>query len=237
MAYTRVSRVLIFGDNREVAEVWAHALRQRSLQVDIYELTAEAINRCGPTTQSASLVILDANAPGSAEVALCSLLRARFTSPLLVFTFQTDERHQLQIYDAGADESVTKPLGIALFLSKVQAWLRRSASTALLTSRSVQPSFKVDVIQRRITTPDGRTTRLSRLEFRLFQLLVTNHDQVLESGLLIDRIWGLEGGDISQLKNLIYRLRQKIEPNPAEPLYIHSEPNYGYKLTGLLTKN
>lgn len=234
---SHILRILVLSDDKETADMWAHGLRQRGLQVDLHMLNSATINGLNSAVQGYSLIIVDVNEPGTGEVSFCRMIRTQFSNPLLVFTYEKDERLHLRIYEAGADECVAKPIGIALLLSKIQAWLRRTVAAGSPTPGPLAHNFKVDFAQRRVTTPDGKTVRLSRLEFRLFHLLITNHDQILETDLIIDRVWDIDGGDASQLKNLIYRLRQKIERDPADPLYIHTEPNFGYVLQFMPAKD
>jgi DNA-binding response OmpR family regulator len=223
-------RLLMLSDDADVAESWGHGLRQRGFYVDVHELTAATIHGLQAMMPSYSLAIIDVNESETEETFYCGLVRAHFLNPLLLFTYETDERVHLRIYNAGTDECVAKPIGIGLLLSKIRAWLHRSMVVGALNQPLERHAFKVDNVQRRITTPAGITVRLSRFEFRLFQLLMTNHNQILEAELIIDRVWEADGGDISQLKNLVYRLRQKIEPNPSQPRYIHTEPYHGYVL-------
>jgi DNA-binding response OmpR family regulator len=91
--------------------------------------------------------------------------------------------------------------------------------------------LRLDPAWRTILTADGSAIKLSTLEFRLLHLLMINRGQVLPSDIIVDRVWGYGGeGDSTLLKNLVYRLRRKIEPDPRQPRYIQTVAGEGYSL-------
>ena len=91
--------------------------------------------------------------------------------------------------------------------------------------------LRLEPAKRQVITPEGKAVRLTNLEFRLLHLLMMNRGQVLESGVIVDRVWGYIGDtDRVPLKNVVYRLRRKIEPDPSRPRYICSVGGVGYTL-------
>ena len=147
-------------------------------------------------------------------------IRANSVQPLLFFTYETDERFHLNAYELGVEECIAKPIGIPLFLAKVHAWLHRAAiqnapNTILCVSR-----FQIDPERRLVTTPDEVTIKLSNLECRLLYVLMANRGRILESQLLVDRIWSeYQDVDSQLVKNLIYRLRRKIDRSGPSEIY------------------
>jgi DNA-binding response OmpR family regulator len=120
---------------------------------------------------------------------------------------------------------------VPLFLAKLSAWLRRSLGETALrpTTRLRSDHFHLDAYRRYLVTNEGKAMRLSTLECNLLSLLMHNEGHVLEADTIIDRVWSNYGtGDKALLKNLIYRLRRKIEPDPATPRYIQTVNGQGY---------
>jgi DNA-binding response OmpR family regulator len=146
----------------------------------------------------------------------------------------------LAAYEAGVDEYVALPIGPRLFLAKVTAWLRRSwtVSASALDALHVGP-VQLDGKKREVVAPSGRAIKLSNLEFRVLHFLMSHYGQVVETDLLVERVWGYtESEGASLVKNVVYRLRQKIEPDPSHPRFIRQVAGLGYIFrtgqTGLL---
>jgi two-component system, OmpR family, response regulator RegX3 len=108
--------------------------------------------------------------------------------------------------------------------------MRRSWTVPASMLSSFQAGdFRLDPAQRQLVLQTGKVVKLTSLEFRLLHVLMSHPNQVLESSLLIDRVWGANsGGDSVLLKNVVYRLRRKIEPDPSQPRYIQSITGEGY---------
>jgi DNA-binding response OmpR family regulator len=136
----------------------------------------------------------------------------------------------LKAYESGVDEYVIKPIGPLVFLAKVNAWLRRSWTVPTTMLESVQSAeFRLDPSARLLLRPDGSAIKLTNLEFRLLHFMMLNQNQVLNGVLLVERVWGYSWhGDSSVLKNVIYRLRRKLELDPQNPSYLKTIPGEGY---------
>lgn len=222
-------RVLVMHLQQDLGDMFSHALSQRGIHAIPVDASIQGVER--DTLLTCDLVIVDADDDQEGILTLCMDIRTVFSGPLLVATYEQGEPFQLRLYRQGVDECIRKPVGIPLFLAKVTAWLRRSVVEPLPLSTVSDSEFRLDTVQRILTTPDGRTLRLSQLECRLFQVMLSNRGQVLESSQLIDRVWWeFDDGDAHQLKNLVYRLRRKIEPEPGSPRYIRTVAGQGYCL-------
>ena len=216
--------ILIMSDERETAEVWAHGLRRRGATV----VTA-TLNDPPESVHGYNLVVVNVDDVGVEALQPCRRMRAKFVGPILVFTYEQNEPFHLQLYHEGIDESIPKPIGIPLFLAKVTAWLQRAATPLKPITEPSAKGFDMDSFQRILTAPDGVKKKMSHLEYRLMSVLLNNRGQVLETEVLIDRVWTDGDGDSHMLKNLIYRLRRKIEPNPQDPQYIETIAGHGYR--------
>jgi two-component system response regulator RegX3 len=180
------------------------------------------------------LIILEDFNAQDEELELCQKLRAETAVPILYLTSKTGEAFFLKTYKTGADECIPLPISPRLFQAKVSAWLRRTQSMPMTALDEVAGGgFRLNPGQRRLATPDGEVLRLTILESRLLFLLMSHAGRVFETETLVERVWGSYGsGDSVLLKNLVYRLRRKIEPDPGSPRYLLTEASQGYKFVG-----
>lgn len=155
---------------------------------------------------------------------------AEAVNPILLMTPRRHEAHLLEAYQAGVDECIVKPISPSLFLAKVKSWLRRSWTVPAEALNGVQAGdLQLDPARRELITATGSVVKLTNLEFRLLHLLMSHRGQVLDSNLIIDRVWGYTGGGNSVLlKNVVYRLRRKVEPDPSQPRYIQTATGERY---------
>ncbi|HEX5838050.1 MAG TPA: response regulator transcription factor [Anaerolineales bacterium] len=223
------AKALIICDDRDTCQTWAYCLRQKGIDVVTAGLTKEVVQQW--TEEIPDLVVIDVNTSQLEGLTLCRRLREEMTIPILLLTPQSSESHILEGYLAGVDEYVPKPVSPALFMAKVKVWLRRSWTIPAETLEVVQVSdFKLDPHNRQVLRLPDKGIRLTNLEFRLLYLLMKNPGRILETEYIVERVWGYHGeGNSHLLKNLIYRLRRKIEPEPNTPFHIHTEPGIGYK--------
>jgi len=222
------SNVLLVSNDQEVGGIWAFALRQMGLEATLVRSAAEAMDQWSSGTFD--LVVIDVYGPALDGIELTRQLRAQAVNPILLFTPNRNETHMLEAYGAGVDECVVKPVSPSLFMAKVRAWLRRSWTVPARALETIQArTLCLDPARREVTTERGSVVRLTNLEFRVLHLLMCHPDQVLPSDLIVDRVWGCAGGgDGVLLKNVVYRLRRKIEPNSSEPRYLQTVAGEGY---------
>jgi DNA-binding winged helix-turn-helix (wHTH) protein len=142
----------------------------------------------------------------------------------------------LKAYDAGIDECIIKPINPSLFHAKVKAWLRRSLSLPLYALDPIRVgNIKLNPVDRRIVFLGGASFQLTTLELRLLYMLMSRSGRPVPAEELIQKVWGYgEEADNTVLKNVIYRLRRKIETNPAEPAIIQTVVGVGYKFVAYL---
>ena len=220
--------VLMVDDDNEIGQIWAHALRQRQLAVVLVTSANQALS--AREVNIFDLVIINAHTPQLDGIDLVQKLRAMGVVPILLFTPRSDEEFLLKAYAAGVDECVATPIGPRLFLAKIMAWLRRSWTVSVENMGMLQVGpVRLDGAQRMALTPAGTSVKLTNLEFRVLYLLMSHYGQVLDTDTVIERVWGFTDTDGSNLlKNVVYRLRKKIEPDPAHPRYIRQVAGAGY---------
>ena len=221
------ARVLLVSDDPETCQLWAFGLKQRGLESIMAGSAEVAMDYWAE--KSFSLVIINVYANQADGIKLCRQLRSEIVNPILVFLSSRDESQALAAYEAGADECIFKPIGLRLFLAKVAAWSRRSWTVPTQALTSLQASdLQLDAVRRQVVTA-AKVVELTNLEFRLLHFLMNHQDQVIETTTIIDRVWGYNShADGTSLKNVVYRLRRKIEPDPHQPRYILTIMGEGY---------
>ncbi len=221
--------VLIVSDEPESAAVWAFSLKQAGLDVCVAGFSDKTLQVWSAETPD--IVILEDYKARLDVVEFCQKMRLEAAVPLLLLTSRYDESYMLKAYESGVDDCLTQPISPRLLLVKVRAWLRRAQVVPIGVLNELSAgNFILAPDRRLITLPDGKVLKLTNLETRLLYILMNHHSWVMETDYLVDRVWGHSGnGDSVLLKNLIYRLRRKIEPDPSQPRYLLTETNIGYK--------
>lgn len=222
------AKALLVCDDPEGGRVWSYALGQIGLEVTVVGSSEQALDQC--TKQTFTLLIIDVSASQLDGVDLCRRLRGEAVNPILLLTPKTDETHALEAYRAGADECIPKPVSRSLLLAKVKTWLRHSQLVPTAALSTLQAGdLLLDPATREVAWPTGAVVRLTNLEFRVLHLLMSHRGRVLDPDLIIDRVWGYGGGgDRVLLKNVVYRLRRKVERDPRQPRYVQTVAGEGY---------
>lgn len=221
-------RVLIVADMQESAHIWAHALVQNGFQVTMSEIRKRNAQSSDPRKYDL-IIVDDSNDPEDA-LAACRVIRDHTEQPILLFTYEGAERFQMRAYDAGVEECVIKPVGNALFMGKVNAWVRRATTGDGGLRELYVAGMCLDPARRVLTLANSAKIKLSALEVRLLCFLMANTDQILESTTLVSQVWtDYRNVDPSALKDLVYRLRSKMEVTPGNPEYIQTVGGVGYR--------
>ena len=175
------------------------------------------------------LVVTDLSMPNMNGLELCRRLRTITSVPVIILSVRGEEKIKIEALDAGADDYVTKPFGMAELLARVRAALRRSPETSEEATVIEEGDFRVDLETRQVQVA-GREIRLSPKEFDLLVYFIRHSGKVLTHRTLLASTWG---GDYTEqteyLRVFIRHLRKKIEPDPAKPRYILTDPWIGYR--------
>ena len=223
------ARVLLISDDYSTARIWSHILNEKNIDATLLGSPEEALQVWSETIPD--LIIIDAYAREFDGINLVRQLREQGVVPIILLTPVNNETYILETYRAGVDECVIKPVSPALFQVKVKAWLRRSWSMPAESLDVLKAGgLQLDPTRRQVITDDQQTINLTNLEFRLLHLLMSHPGWVMTTEDIVLKIWGYHGnGDSSLLKNVVYRLRRKIDPDQGNPRYIHTEAGLGYK--------
>src|SRR5215211_3177307 len=225
-------KVLVVDDDRVLADLVSFTLRRSGYEVLIAGDARTAIERWAE--DQPDLIILDVNLPGTAELqdgfAICRRIRSESDVPIILLTVRGEENDVVHGLEAGADDYVLKPFSPRQLVARIQAVTRRGRSTE--TARH-PAKFSVDGLDfnpklREVHLADGTSKSLTSLESRLLEYLMLNAGHVLTTDDLISDVWGASGGNSEMLRQLVRRLRAKIEDDSSNPYYIQNLPGLGY---------
>jgi DNA-binding response OmpR family regulator len=217
-------RVFIICDQTDTAPLWGFLIREKGLVAILETSIQRAMERA--LDDIPDLIVIDVNAPHAERLALCRHFRSLSASPILLFLPAHNEAEILEAYRLGVDECVVKPISPAIFLAKIIAWGKRSWSQPLSPLRTGK--LRLDPGRRRAIDPAGREIRLTNLEFRLLYLLMGRPGYVFRAEEILEAVWGSgRRSDQTLLKNMVYRLRRKLEEESLDPTLIQTRPG-GY---------
>jgi DNA-binding response OmpR family regulator len=226
-----IPKVFVVCDQRDTAPVWGYILRQQGLIVIMETSIEKAIDRW--SAEMPDLVVLDLDVEHEERMELYQQFREVSVAPILLFLPTYHEREILEAYAAGIEDVVVKPISPPVFLAKILAWVRRSWTVPIDTLSLLNAGkHRLDPGRRCLIDPAGIEIKLTNLEFRLLHLLMSRPGFVFSLEEIIESIWGGYGnGDQVLLKNVVYRLRRKIEEDPSLPLFLQTGQG-GYSFQG-----
>jgi two-component system, OmpR family, KDP operon response regulator KdpE len=228
------SRILLVDDEVAIQRAVGPLLRSRGYDVDIAGTGADALRIVDE--QPPDLIVLDLGLPDLEGTEVCRRVRAKSKVPIVVLSARGAEADKVNALDLGADDYVTKPFGPEELLARIRVALRRVVSDDEGdTGRFRAGDLTIDYDRRRVLRHDTEI-RLTPKEFELLSLLARNHDRVLTHRAILKAIWGPNAVEQTEhLWTLVAQLRKKIEPDPANPQYILSEPWVGYRFSTTTT--
>ena len=226
-----VPKIFVVCDRTDTAPVWGFILRQQGLVVILETSLDKAVDHW--SMEMPDLVVIDIDIAHQDPMVLYKKFRAVSVAPILLFLPVHHETQILAAYAAGVDEVVVKPISPAIFLAKIVAWVRRSWTLPVDGLSLVKAGkHRLDPARRCLIDPVGQEIRLTNLEFRLLHLLMSRPEFVFSAEDIIQSIWGGFGnGDQVLLKNVVYRLRRKIELDPGRPTLLQTWQG-GYSFQG-----
>ncbi len=224
-------KVLVVDDDRVLADLVSFTLRRAGYEVVVAGDARSALRRW--TEDQPNFVILDVNLPGTAELqdgfAVCRRIRIESDVPIILLTVRGEEKDIVYGLEAGADDYILKPFSPRQLLARIQAVTRRSHTT----NNSRPTVFSAGGLEfnpklREVASEGEPPKTLTQLESRLLEALMLNTGQALTFDDLINDVWGPGGGTADMLRQLVRRLRSKVEKDPTHPHYIQNLPGLGY---------
>jgi two-component system, OmpR family, KDP operon response regulator KdpE len=175
------------------------------------------------------IILLDLGLPDMDGIEVLRRIREWSPVPIIVLSVREREDEKVKALDAGADDYLTKPFGIAELLARIRVSLRRSLQQAPEPVYRIG-ELEVDLERRRVLVAGGEV-QLTPTEYDLLRLLVTHAGKVLTHGLILKQIWGVAYVEQPHVLRVnISNLRHKIEQDPSRPRYILTEPGVGYRM-------
>jgi DNA-binding response OmpR family regulator len=220
-------KALIVEDDLVLADVISFTLRRAGFEVVSAHDGITGIERW--QTEAPDLIILDVKLPKLDGMAVCKRIRAQSNTPIIILSVQSADEDVVTGLELGADDYIAKPFSPIQLVARAKAVLRRAGVTPSLGTL-MAADLTLDLSRREVHRANQEPVQLTQLECRLLEVLMLNGGQVLPADSLINSIWGVDGGDRVMLKQLIHRLRQKIESAPSSPRYIETVPGIGYAL-------
>ncbi len=218
-------KALVVDDDRILADLVAFSLRREGFEVIQAHEGETALRRWAD--EQPDLIILDLNMPKLDGFAVCRRIREESQIPIILLTVREEEDDIVRGLGTGADDYIVKPFSPRQLVARAQAVLRRAGKTPAPAIRQVG-KLALDPGRREVRLGQGEPVSLTPLESRLLDFLMLNAGQVLTIETLISHVWGADGGDRDMLRQLMRRLRSKIEPNPTRPVYIETVAGLGY---------
>lgn len=221
-------KILAVDDDPELLPLVAFTLRQAgyfAIEASSGEKALELIEEECP-----DLVVLDVNLPGIDGFEVCRRMRAGGDlTPVLLLTVRDSEEDQVRGLDLGADDYLEKPFSPRTLLARVRALLRRAGVDA--PRMMSHGDLELDEEMQAVRISGQAPLRLTPLEFRLLHLLAAHGGRTVPTERILLHVWGTSSaGDRQLLKQLVHRLRQKLEDDPSTPARLCTEQGLGYRL-------
>ena len=223
-----MKQIFFVEDDLSLISGLSFALEKQGYQTDIARTVLEA--RQLWQKKAYDLVVLDVSLPDGSGYDLCREIRRTSPVPIIFLTAADEETDMIMGLDIGGDDYITKPFKLAVFLSRVNALLRRSdhfrRTETLLSSNGIQADLLKGIVSKK-----GVPLDLTAGELKLLCLFMKNPDIVLSPQQILNRLWDRDGRyiDNSTLTVYIRRLRAKIEDDPGSPRFIVTVRRMGYK--------
>jgi two-component system KDP operon response regulator KdpE len=223
-----VSRVLVVDDDPQISRALRITLHAAGYDVRTAPDGRTALRRAAE--EHPELVILDLGLPDLDGTEVLDGLRPWFTGPVLVLSARADSQDKVAALDAGADDYVSKPFDMGELLARLRALQRRGAHEPEEPVVRTE-HFTVDLAAKQVTV-DGAAVRLTPTEWSLLVELVRAPGRLVGQRQLLQTVWGpTYEKETHYLRVYLAQLRRKLEPDPAHPRYLHTEPGMGYRFT------
>jgi two-component system KDP operon response regulator KdpE len=178
--------------------------------------------------ETPSVIFLDLTLPGLSGLETCAEIRSRSEVPIVFLSACHSKGEEVQAFYAGVDGYIGKPLGIEESVARIRAVIRR-ADTFHRPRTITLGDVEIDLESHEVTRGYGEVQHLTAKEFKLLYYLFSHAGKIIAHRRLLQAVWGPDYGDeVACLRVCINQLRKKVEPNPAKPRYILTEPHEGY---------
>ena len=227
-----MNKALVVDDEKLIVKGIKFSLEQDGYEVDVAYDGSEALKMA--KEKEYDIVLLDVMLPEMDGMEVCQAIREFSEMPIIMLTAKGTDMDKILGLEYGADDYITKHFNILEVKARIKAIIRRNSKkskAAQKNERIIEISdLKLDLDSRRVFEKD-KELNLTAKEFDILELLTQNPDKVYSREKLLSIVWGNklhEAGDVRTVDVHVRRLREKIEPNPSEPKYIHTKWGVGY---------
>ena len=223
-----MKQIFFLEDDLSLINGLSYALKKQGYEIQVARTCQDALT-LWPQKQY-DLVILDVTLPDGSGFDVCNLIRQSSKVPIIFLTAADEETQMIMGLDMGGDDYITKPFKLAVFLSRVNALLRRSENFREGPSRLTSNGITLQLLSQE-ASKNGNHLDLTASEYKLLRLFMENPNQVLSPEQILGRLWDYQENylDSSTLTVYIRRLRTKIEDDPSSPQNILTVRGMGYK--------
>lgn len=221
-------KALVVDDDLALADVVSFTLRRAGFEVLQAHDGQTALERW--KNEAPDLIILDINLPKLNGLIVCQRIRAEDSTPIIILSVRGEEDDVVQGLELGADDYIVKPFSPRQLIARAEAVLRRVDSKPMSHRPLEAGGLTLDPMRSEVFQDGKPLAQLTRLECQLLEVLMLNAGQVLPFDTLIDSVWGPSSGDRVMLKQLMYRLRKKVERDPSNPSRLITISGIGYSL-------
>lgn len=219
--------LLVIEDEKEIRRFVCAALRDEGYQVAEAATHKEGLVAAG--TRKPDLIVLDLGLPDGDGVDFIREFRGWSAAPIIVLSARVDEAEKVRALDAGADDYVEKPFGVAEVLARVRASLRRNRTQDDGSTTIAFGNVEVDLANRRVTRA-GEPVQLTPIEYRLLTAVIAHPGKVLTHRQLLREVWGPSFVEHNHyLRIYMGHLRHKLEEDPTHPKHLLTETGIGYR--------
>ena len=228
-----MARALVVDDEKLIVKGIRFSLEQDGMEVDCAYDGEEAINMA--KAREYDIVLLDVMLPKHDGYEVCQAIREFSEMPIIMLTAKGSDMDKILGLEYGADDYVTKPFNILELKARIRAIMRRNSKRSRADRKTENRvvsagDLKMDLEARRVFIGE-REINLTAKEFDLLELLVCNPNKVYSREALLTYVWGnkaMDSGDARTVDVHVRRLREKIEPSPSDPKYVHTKWGVGY---------
>lgn len=225
-----MTHVLVVEDDPALRRSLTLNLTARGYTVDETGNGEDALRLAG--RRLPDVVFLDLGLPGVSGLDVIRGVRSWADIPIIVLSARGAEHDKVEALDAGATDYVTKPFGVEELMARLRAAERIRAAQRPDDGPTVTPHFVVDYAAHRVDRTDGRPVHLTPIEFAILAHLAQRPGCVVTHSALLGAVWGPDyTNETNYLRVHITHLRKKIEPDPAKPIYVITEPGTGYRFS------
>ncbi|TME00167.1 MAG: response regulator transcription factor [Chloroflexi bacterium] len=224
-------RILLVDDDPGIMVAVKQALSTHGYQMTTATDGKEALDSFD--REPPELILLDLVMPQCSGLEVCKRIREYSATPIIILSVKGSEADIVSVLDLGADDYLVKPFRLAELIARIRAVLRRGST--MVAAKVVCGDLEIDTEMHKVSVA-GRVITLTPIEYALLAELAGNVGRVLTTRLLVQRVWGSQYSDANDyVKGVVRRLRVKLEPDPAHPRYIITEPHLGYRLSDYLS--